>query len=57
MIVILQMLYLKAPSSIVSVDNHGVGSIEYALDFNLGIKIIQDLQGMLGILTRMRLVR
>ena len=44
MLDILWMLYLKVPSSVVSEDNQGLGSIEYAIDSNLGIKVIQDLQ-------------
>lgn len=45
---ILWMLYIKAPSSVISEDNYGVGSIEYALDSNIGMDIIQDLQDMIG---------
>ena len=48
MIDILRIFHNKAPTSIASEDNHGVGSVEYALESNLGIKIIQDLQGMIG---------
>ena len=48
MIDILWMLYNKAPSSIVSEDNEGVGYIEYALESNLEIKFILDLQEMIG---------
>ena len=47
MTAILWMLYLQAPLSVISEDNHGVGSIEYALESNIGIVIIQNLQEMI----------
>lgn len=45
---ILCMLYCNAPSSIASEDDHGVGSIEYAIESNLGIEFIRTLQRMVS---------
>lgn len=43
---ILWMLFRKAPTSIVSEDNHGKGAIEYALEAELGTSFIKTLQEM-----------
>ena len=48
MIGILRMLHNKVPSCIVLEDNEGVGSIEYAIQFNLGIEFITELQTMIA---------
>ena len=48
MIDILSKLYNKAPSSVVCEDNYGVGSVEYAIDSNLGMEFILELQEKIG---------
>lgn len=48
MIDILAVLYSKAPSSVVAEDHRGVGSVEYAIESDLGIKFIHHLQEKIG---------
>ena len=45
---ILRMLHNKVPSCIVLEDNEGVGSIEYAIESNLGLDFIKELQTMIA---------
>ena len=40
---ILWMLYRKAPSTLVSKDIHGVGPAEYAIEYNLELKLVLTL--------------
>ena len=42
------MLYCNKPSSVISEDDHGVGSIEYSIESNLGIKFIRTMQRMVS---------
>ena len=46
--VILWILFIESPSIVVSEDCHGVGVIECAIEFGLGIIFVQTLQEMIG---------